>query len=55
MFPCGQPVPEASNLNYVAGDTVANAVIAKIGAGGRVCVYTYATANVIIDVSGYAP
>ena len=30
----------ASNVNYVAGATVPNAVIAKVGAGGQVCLFT---------------
>src|SRR5258707_4837659 len=29
VFPCGAPQPLASNLNFVAGQTVPNAVIAK--------------------------
>ena len=34
VFPCGQPIPTASNLNFVAGDTVHHAVVEKVGAGG---------------------
>jgi ABC-type sugar transport system substrate-binding protein len=55
MFPCGTPVPTASNLNYAAGQTIANAVVAKIGDGGRVCIYTSAAAHLIVDVNGTAP
>ena len=39
VYPCGEPVPNASNLNFVAGQTVPNAVVAKVGAGGKVCVF----------------
>jgi alpha-tubulin suppressor-like RCC1 family protein len=53
MFPCGETVPNASNLNYVAGDVVANSVIARVGAGGRVCIYTFADTHLLVDVSGY--
>jgi hypothetical protein len=42
-------------LNYAAGDTVPNAVIAKLGAGGKVCLYTYAATNLIVDVNGAFP
>jgi hypothetical protein len=55
VFPCGTTVPDASNLNYRAGQTIANAVIARIGKGGRVCVYTSAGAHVIVDVNGAVP
>ena len=55
VFPCGGAVPNASNLNYVAGQTVANAVVAKVGVGGKVCVFTFAAANVLVDVNGYIP
>ena len=53
VFPTGATRPTASNLNYAAGDTIPNAVIAKIGAGGSICVFTHAAAHYIIDVAGY--
>ncbi len=55
VFPCGAPVPNASNVNYVAGDTVPNAVVAKLGAGGKVCVFSYAATDLIVDVNGTFP
>ena len=55
VYPCGQPRPEASNLNYTAGQTVANLVIAKPGTNGNVCVYADATVDVLADISGYFP
>jgi hypothetical protein len=55
VFPCGEPVPNASNLNYAAGEVVANAVVAKVGAGGRVCVFTFAATHLAVDVNGYVP
>jgi hypothetical protein len=53
VYPCGSARPNASNLNYVAGSTVANAVIVKVGVAGQVCVFTYSAANLITDVNGY--
>jgi hypothetical protein len=52
VWPCGEPAPNASSLNYVAGQTVANAVIAKVGAGGKVCLLTSAESHLIADVNG---
>ncbi len=54
-FPCGSSMPTASNLNYVGGQTVPNAVIAKPGAGGKVCFYTYNATDLLVDINGYAP
>jgi hypothetical protein len=54
VFPCGAAVPQASNLNFDTGDTIPNAVVAKIGEGGAVCVYTSAAAGLLVDVNGYA-
>ncbi|HSP28736.1 MAG TPA: hypothetical protein VLN74_09325, partial [Ilumatobacteraceae bacterium] len=55
VYPCGLPRPEASNLNYAAGQTVANVVIARPGVGGRVCVFSYSTGDVLADVAGFFP
>ena len=53
VWPCGTPRPEASNVNFGPGSTVANGVIAPIGANGSVCVYTSANAHLIVDVAGW--
>jgi hypothetical protein len=55
VYPCGSPLPVASSLNYAAGQTIANAVIAKLGEGGRVCLYTLADTHLVVDVNGYGP
>lgn len=52
-YPCGTQRPLASSLNFVAGSTVPNGVIAKIGAGGKVCLYVSAPTHLIADVNGY--
>ena len=53
VFPSGTSQPLASNLNYRSGDVIPNAVLAKIGTGGKVCIYTLAAADIVIDVNGY--
>ena len=55
VFPCGAPQPTASNLNYVAGQTVPNLVVAKVGAGGAVCIFNGGATHVLVDVAGYFP
>jgi hypothetical protein len=53
VFPCGAPQPNASSLNYAAGATIPNGVIAKLGDGGKVCLYTSAGTHLLADVAGY--
>lgn len=55
VFPCGSSPPLASNLNYVAGQTVANLAVAALGPGGRVCLFTSQAAHLVVDVAGYVP
>ena len=55
VFPCGSERPNAANLNYVEGQTVPNAVIAKVGVGGKVCLFTLAGTDLVVDVNGYFP
>jgi hypothetical protein len=53
IFPCGSPRPTASNLNYATGNVIPNAVFAKVGTGGKICVYTLADTDMVIDVNGW--
>jgi subtilisin family serine protease len=55
VFPCGQPQPLASSVNYGPNVVVPNAVLAKVGAGGRICIFTLAGSDVLVDVNGYVP
>ncbi len=54
VSPTGSPRPNASNLNYIPGQTVPNQVIVTLGNGGQVDIYNLAgTAHVLFDVAGY--
>jgi subtilisin family serine protease len=54
LWPAGTPRPVASNLNFVAGQTVPNLVTVEVGAGGQVSVFLQAGASdVVIDVVGW--
>ena len=55
VFPCGSPQPNASNVNFAAGATVANSVVSGVGAGGRVCIFTMVATHVLVDVNGFFP
>jgi hypothetical protein len=54
VYPCGSPPPATSNLNFTSG-TISNLVSAKIGDGGRVCIYTSAGTHLVADIDGYYP
>ena len=51
VFPCGSPRPLAASLNHDADQTISNAVTARIGVGGAVCIFTYATTDIVVDVN----
>jgi hypothetical protein len=53
VYPCGSPVPVASNLNFNAGETRANQVTVDLGTGGKACFSTNTPAHVIADLTGY--
>jgi hypothetical protein len=54
VYPCGT-LPDASNLNFITGQTIPNSVIAPVSAAGTVCFFVYGTAHLLADVSGYFP
>src|ERR1700737_3704569 len=54
VYPTGAVQPVASNLNWVAGQTIPNLVEVGLGAGGKVTVYNAAGhVDVLFDVAGY--
>jgi uncharacterized repeat protein (TIGR01451 family) len=53
VFPCASPQPLASNLNFLPGQTVANAVIAPVDPAGEVCFFSLVETHLISDVSGW--
>jgi len=56
-YPGGGSVPNSSNLNYVAGQTVANAVIVPVSPNGTIDLYNggalAGSVDLIADVTGY--
>ena len=54
VYPAGVTMPTVSNVNFTAGEAVANRVTIGIGTGGQIEVYNHTgTVNVDIDVDGY--
>jgi Ca2+-binding RTX toxin-like protein len=52
VFPCGS-MPSVSSVNFVANETVANAVIAPLSATGTVCFYSSMPTDLVVDVNGW--
>jgi hypothetical protein len=56
VYPTGASPPIASNLNFVAGQTIANMVIVKVGTSGKITLYNNAGFTpVLVDVVGWFP
>jgi Fibronectin type III domain len=54
VYPTGVTQPLASNLNFMAGQTVPNRVIVKVGTGGWVSFFNgYGTTEVVADLGGW--
>ena len=53
VWPCGATKPDASNLNFRAGQTVANAVVSHVDGTGLICVSSNVAAHVIVDVNSW--
>jgi hypothetical protein len=52
-YPCDAAQPDASNINYVPGQTVPNLVTVKLSAAGTVCLFSFADVDLLADVAGY--
>ncbi len=53
VYPSGTRRPTASNLNLETGQTAANLVTVKVGANGRVALFTSGGTHLVADVAGY--
>jgi hypothetical protein len=54
VYPTGNALPTASNLNWTAGETVPNLVSVGLGAGGSVTIFNgLGSADAIVDLEGY--
>ena len=54
VSPAGSKIPDTSNVNFFAGDTVPNLTICKLGSGGKVTLNgAGGSRHVLADVFGY--
>ncbi|MEY2582618.1 MAG: hypothetical protein QOE09_2467, partial [Ilumatobacteraceae bacterium] len=52
VYGCGTP-PFASNVNFVTGQTVANAVLSTVSSDGAICIMSNVATDVVVDINGY--
>ena len=54
VYPAGAALPLASNLNFAAGETVANRVMVALGTGGQITIANGpGSVSLVADVNGY--
>lgn len=53
VWPCNQPQPYTSNLNYLPYQDIPNAVIATVDSNGQVCFASSSPTFLIADISGW--
>jgi serine protease len=53
VWPCNQPQPYTSNLNYLSYQDIPNAVIATVDSNGQVCFASSSPTFLIADISGW--
>ena len=52
VWPCDTPQPATSNVNYVAGAAIPNAVVTGLSATGTVCIFSSNSTHLVIDAFG---
>ena len=53
VWPSGEPRPLASSVNMVAGQTVPNMVLSRVGTNGKISIFNNAgSTHVVVDVLG---
>jgi len=52
VYPCGDRSLIA-NVNYLAGQTVSNAVVVPVSATGTLCFYSLRAADIVVDINGW--
>jgi len=53
VYPAGSSQPSTSNLNFTAGDTVANLTEVGVGSNDQVSIVSDVATDVVVDLEGY--
>jgi CubicO group peptidase (beta-lactamase class C family) len=54
-YPCAAGLPPTSNINFTAGQTVANLIVATTDANGELCITPSTTTHLIYDLAATTP
>lgn len=52
VWPCDERQPNASNLNFAAGQTIPNSVTSKVSPSSTVCLFTSGGTDLLMEVAG---
>jgi hypothetical protein len=52
VWPAGESMPLASNVNFEAGQIVSNGLIVKLGDAGKLSIYSNVPVDIVVDVTG---
>lgn len=55
VYPSQDELPEASSLNFAAGQNIANQVLVQLGDEGKVRIYSPVDTDVVVDVVAWLP
>ena len=53
VFPTGAAQPASSDLNFLGGEVVSNAIVAPAGTGGAISIFVNVSTQMILDINGY--
>ena len=53
VWPCGTVRPHAASMNFARNVTNSNSVLAALGVGGRVCVYSSSRVDLLVHAEGW--
>ena len=53
VYPCDQPRPTASNLNFRAGQAIPNLVTSALSDTGSICLYVTKTTHLVADLAAW--
>ena len=53
VFPTGAAQPASSDLNFLGGEVISNAIVAPAGTGGAVSIFVNVSTHVILDINGF--
>jgi hypothetical protein len=54
LYSCGDPIPNTANVTFAAGEVSGSLGFVRLDASDRICAFTSATTDLVIDITAYA-